>query len=203
MSATTQSPHESGGDKGFTASMAYVAGCRGGIMSKWEAEKAERNRRSIARLTKSLPCIFPSAVLSRARVLDRAPVAFGTWSASPAIPHWEDGRRTSREHWDVLQDEASAAESKSGLPMLIMTLGTVHATDRQYDLHHWRRFRDRSGARRGKLGNKVTSPDAARIISMLSLPPIRHESCASSHGLLPNLGTDQPRHSLRRLVKDE
>jgi hypothetical protein len=35
-------------------------------MSKWEAEKAERNRRSIARLTKSLPGIFPSAVLSRA-----------------------------------------------------------------------------------------------------------------------------------------
>ena len=58
MSATTQSPHESGGDKGFTASVAYVAECRGG--------KAEGNRRSIARLTRSLPCIFPSAVLSRA-----------------------------------------------------------------------------------------------------------------------------------------
>ena len=35
-------------------------------MSTWEAEKAERNRHSIARLTKSLPGIFPSAVLSRA-----------------------------------------------------------------------------------------------------------------------------------------
>ena len=35
-------------------------------MAKWEPEKAERNRRSIARLTKSLPGIFPSAVLSRA-----------------------------------------------------------------------------------------------------------------------------------------
>ena len=42
------------------------AGWRGAAMSKWEADKAERNRRSIARLTKSLPCIFPSAVLSRA-----------------------------------------------------------------------------------------------------------------------------------------
>jgi len=38
----------------------------GATMSEWEAEKAERNRRSIARLTKSLPSIFPSAVLSRA-----------------------------------------------------------------------------------------------------------------------------------------
>ena len=35
-------------------------------MSKWEEEKAERNRRSLARLTKALPCIFPSTVLSRA-----------------------------------------------------------------------------------------------------------------------------------------
>ena len=41
-------------------------GAGGPTMSKWEAEKAERNRRSIARLTKSLPGIFPSAVLSRA-----------------------------------------------------------------------------------------------------------------------------------------
>jgi hypothetical protein len=35
-------------------------------MSKWLEEKAERNRRSVARLTKALPTIFPSAVLSRA-----------------------------------------------------------------------------------------------------------------------------------------
>ena len=44
----------------------HATGCRGADMSKWEVEKAERNRRSIARLTKSLPGIFPSAVLSRA-----------------------------------------------------------------------------------------------------------------------------------------
>src|SRR5215469_16157616 len=43
-----------------------MPGAVGIIMSKWEAEKAERNRRSIARLTKSLPSIFPSAILSRA-----------------------------------------------------------------------------------------------------------------------------------------
>jgi hypothetical protein len=36
------------------------------IMSKWQEEKAERNRRSLARLTKALPGIFPSTVLSRA-----------------------------------------------------------------------------------------------------------------------------------------
>ena len=33
-------------------------------MSKWQAEKAERNRRSLARLNRALPGIFPSAVLS-------------------------------------------------------------------------------------------------------------------------------------------
>ncbi len=38
----------------------------GPIMSKWQAEKAERNRQSLARLTRALPPIFPSAVLSRA-----------------------------------------------------------------------------------------------------------------------------------------
>ena len=35
-------------------------------MSKWQEEKAERNRHSLARLTKALPRIFPSTVLSRA-----------------------------------------------------------------------------------------------------------------------------------------
>jgi hypothetical protein len=38
----------------------------GPIMSKWQEEKTERNRRSLARLTRALPRIFPSAVLSRA-----------------------------------------------------------------------------------------------------------------------------------------
>ena len=33
-------------------------------MSKWQAEKAKRNRRSLARLNRALPSIFPSAVLS-------------------------------------------------------------------------------------------------------------------------------------------
>jgi hypothetical protein len=36
------------------------------MTSKWQAEKAERNRQSLARLTKSLPRIFPPAVLARA-----------------------------------------------------------------------------------------------------------------------------------------
>src|ERR1700694_5949770 len=38
----------------------------GARMSGWADEKAERNRRSIARLTSRLPLIFPSAVLDRA-----------------------------------------------------------------------------------------------------------------------------------------
>jgi len=33
-------------------------------MSKWQAEKAERNHRSLARLNRALPRTFPSAVLS-------------------------------------------------------------------------------------------------------------------------------------------
>ena len=33
-------------------------------MSKWQDEKAERNRRARTRLTKALPHVFPSAVLS-------------------------------------------------------------------------------------------------------------------------------------------
>ena len=35
-------------------------------MSSWQAEKAERNRRSFARLARSLPAIFPPVVLARA-----------------------------------------------------------------------------------------------------------------------------------------
>jgi len=35
-------------------------------MSKWQDQKAERNRQSLARLTKALPRIFPPAVLLRA-----------------------------------------------------------------------------------------------------------------------------------------
>src|ERR1700758_5576362 len=35
-------------------------------MSNWQDLKAERNRQSVARLTRALPKIFPSIVLSRA-----------------------------------------------------------------------------------------------------------------------------------------
>jgi hypothetical protein len=35
-------------------------------MSRWQDEKAERNRRAVARLTKALPAVFPSTVLFRA-----------------------------------------------------------------------------------------------------------------------------------------
>jgi hypothetical protein len=35
-------------------------------MSKWQEDKAERNRQSLARLTRALPPIFPAVVLSRA-----------------------------------------------------------------------------------------------------------------------------------------
>src|SRR5271166_3957815 len=39
---------------------------QGNAMSEWQDLKAERNRQSVARLTRALPRIFPSAVLSRA-----------------------------------------------------------------------------------------------------------------------------------------
>ena len=35
-------------------------------MSKWQEETAERNKQSLARLSKGLPTIFPPAVLVRA-----------------------------------------------------------------------------------------------------------------------------------------
>ena len=35
-------------------------------MTNWQTEKAERNRKSFARLSKALPAIFPPAVLARA-----------------------------------------------------------------------------------------------------------------------------------------
>ena len=35
-------------------------------MSNWQAEQAERNQKSLARLTKALPTTFPPAVLARA-----------------------------------------------------------------------------------------------------------------------------------------
>src|SRR6266568_5257178 len=35
-------------------------------MSNWQTEKAERNKRSLGRLSRSLPAIFPQAVLARA-----------------------------------------------------------------------------------------------------------------------------------------
>jgi hypothetical protein len=43
-----------------------MAAFMGPDVSKWQDERAERNRRSLVRLTKALPPIFPSAVLSRA-----------------------------------------------------------------------------------------------------------------------------------------
>jgi hypothetical protein len=52
------------GDEGFTALRHHAVRSREAKMSKWQAEKAERNRQSLARLNKALPGIFPSAVLS-------------------------------------------------------------------------------------------------------------------------------------------
>ena len=46
--------------------MAPCGRLRGPVISKWKEAKAEKNRRSLVRLNKALPSIFPSAVLSRA-----------------------------------------------------------------------------------------------------------------------------------------
>ena len=64
------------------------SGAVGPIMSNWETERAERNRRSLARLTNALPVPFPSAVLARALVRPFVPptprLAIDSyWSAHP------------------------------------------------------------------------------------------------------------------------
>jgi len=72
-------------------------------MSTWQVEKAERNRRSLARLTKALPRVFPSAVLSRA--LNR-----------PFIP--PTPRLTIDSYWGAhpIRALARALAARSGAP---------------------------------------------------------------------------------------
>jgi len=52
------------GEQAFT--FECDAGPIGGLMSKWQQQRAEMNRRELARLRKALPDVFPSNVLSRA-----------------------------------------------------------------------------------------------------------------------------------------
>ena len=52
-------------NQGFTPQRHY-AGVGHSRMSNWQSEKTERNRRSLTRLCKALPTIFPPAVLARA-----------------------------------------------------------------------------------------------------------------------------------------
>ena len=52
------------GEQAFT--FECDAGPIGGLMSKWQQQRAEVNRRALARLRKALPDVFPSNVLSRA-----------------------------------------------------------------------------------------------------------------------------------------
>src|SRR4029077_12340743 len=55
------------GEEGFTPSRYHAVEAEARLnVSKWQDEKAERNRRARTRLTKALPHIFPSAVLSGA-----------------------------------------------------------------------------------------------------------------------------------------
>jgi hypothetical protein len=73
-------------------------------MSRWEEEKAERNRRSLGRLTMALPCIFPSAVLSRALARPFVPptprlVIDSYWSAHHfALIAWRGRSLAGAEH---------------------------------------------------------------------------------------------------------
>jgi hypothetical protein len=53
--------------KGFTASMAPCLQCEEADVSKWQEEKAGRNRQSLACLSKRLPRLFPSAAAPIAR----------------------------------------------------------------------------------------------------------------------------------------
>lgn len=60
----------------------------GGAVSAWQEQRAERNRQSVARLTRALPDIFPPAVLSRALARPFVPptprlAIDGYWRAHP------------------------------------------------------------------------------------------------------------------------
>jgi len=46
--------------------LCHMIGCIGLFMSSWQEQKAERNRLALARLTRTLPQIFPASVLRRA-----------------------------------------------------------------------------------------------------------------------------------------
>ena len=76
-------------DKDFTATVAPFGREFGSPkMSAWQEAKNERNRQSLARLARSLPEIFPSAVLSRARNRPFVPptprlAIDGYWRAHP------------------------------------------------------------------------------------------------------------------------
>jgi hypothetical protein len=72
-------------------------------MSDWQAEKAERNRKSFARLSKVLPAIFPPAVLARALSRPFIPptprlAVESYWRAHP-ITRRSLGARSSRSNW--------------------------------------------------------------------------------------------------------
>ena len=76
-----------GGDEGLGLCGHHV-GDQGNPMSKWQELKAERNRQSVARLTRALPEIFPSVVsVARARPPVRAADAAARdrsyWRAHP------------------------------------------------------------------------------------------------------------------------
>ncbi len=81
----------------------YVSSREHSRMSQWQAEKAERNRKSFAHLSKALPTIFPPAVLARALGRPFIPptprLAIEILLAGTSNPGRSPGARPSGSHW--------------------------------------------------------------------------------------------------------
>jgi hypothetical protein len=93
------------GDEDFTP-LWHPAVSEAVIMSKWQKEKAERNRQALARLTRGLPAIFPRAVSARA--LNRPFIPPTPWLAIDS--YW-------RAHPIRADRLARALAARSGAPV--------------------------------------------------------------------------------------
>ena len=94
-------------------------------MSRWQDEKAERNRQAIARLYKALPEIFPPVVLARALSRPFVPptprlAIDGYWRAHPLradrLARAMARRSGAPEGWTWRLGDAGRKRATSGLP---------------------------------------------------------------------------------------
>src|ERR1700728_4179783 len=92
------------------------------VLSKWQEEKAERNRQSLARLTRALPRVFPPAVLARAPTLACVPptprlAVDSYWRAHPLRADRLARALAARSGTPAGWSWRLGADPKSGLPV--------------------------------------------------------------------------------------